>query len=214
MASLSAAASVALEVREVGIERITSVFDDDNTEMMDYRMAKRVNLPSWMADIYQKLGHQVSTLGDAIEALKRASQDPRQTAPHLVCANEQMIKQQHELCTRTEQNVQQARREDFQTFEAASTQFADEMRLSMEFVKLSGEQQVAEKGRQTMELIEINARKNSEQWGKMEGWARGTNDQMATLRQQAAVSKESLDKMAWEMKEMKDKQAMVAAKQR
>ena len=56
-----------------------------------------------------------------------------------------------------------------------------------------------------MELIEINARKNSEQWGKMEGWARGTNDQMATLRQQAAVSKELLDKMAWEMKEMNDK---------
>ena len=96
----------------------------------------------------------------------------------------------------TEQNVQQARREDFQTFEAAITQFADEMRLSMEFVKLSGEQQVAEKGRRTMEFIEINARKNSEQRGKMEGWARGTNDQRATLRQQAAVSKESLDKMA------------------
>ena len=137
MASSSGTASVALEVREVGIERITSVFDDDDIEMMDYRPAKRVNLPSWMADIYQKLGYEVSTLGDAIEALKRASQDARQTAPHLVRAYEQMIKQQHELCTQTEQNDQQARREDFQTFEAASTQFADEMRLSMEFVRLS-----------------------------------------------------------------------------
>ena len=64
-----ASSSVALEVREVRVERIASVFDDDKVEMMDYRPAKRVNLPSGMADIYQKLGHEVSTLGDAIEAL-------------------------------------------------------------------------------------------------------------------------------------------------
>ena len=49
--SSSAAASVALEVREVGVMRITSVFDDEDELMHDLEPAKKINLPTWMADI-------------------------------------------------------------------------------------------------------------------------------------------------------------------
>src|SRR5258705_4559891 len=210
--SSSTAASVALEIRDVGVMRITSVFDDVDELMHDPEPAKKINLATWMADIYQKLGDEVETLGDAIDALRRASQDPRQTAPHLVRAYEQTLRSQHEFCERTEHNIQLARREDFQNFEAASTQFASKMRLSMEFVQMSAEQQIAEKGRQTMQMIEVYAKGNSEQWVKMEGWARGTNDQMATLRQQAALSKSSLDEMARELRRMKEDQFVEAGK--
>ena len=106
--SSSAATSVALEVREVVVGRITSVFDDEDELMHDPEPAKTVNLPSWMADIYHTLGREVQSLGDAIDALRRASQDPRQTAPHLVRAYEQLLQQQHEFCEKTEHNIQLA----------------------------------------------------------------------------------------------------------
>ena len=55
---------------------------------------------------------------------------------------------------------------------------------------------------------------SSVQWAKIEGWAQGTNNDMATLKEQAALSKGSLDRMARKLKMMKDKQVLEAAKQK
>ena len=76
-------------------------------------------------------------MATVIQKLQDERQDPNHVAPGIVAAYHTLLKQQNVLFEQQTDDLQSARRLDYVQFEAASTQFAEETRMALEYISKS-----------------------------------------------------------------------------
>ena len=107
-----------------------------------------------------------------IQKLQDERQDPNHIAPGIVAAYHTLLKQQNVLFEQQTDDLQSARRLDYVQFEAASTQFAEETRMALEYVSKSATDRANAVGKEALQNLNYLAVHNTKQFEKVEMWAK------------------------------------------
>ena len=110
-------------------------------------------------------------MATVIQKLLSECQDPNHVAPDIVAAYHMLLKQQNALFEQQTEDLQTACRVDYVQFEAASTQFAEETRLALEYVSKSATDRGNAVGKEALLNLYNLAVHNTKQFEKVEQWA-------------------------------------------
>ena len=94
-------------------------------------------------------------MGETIRTLQNEGQEPHQVVPHLVAAYQVALQYQHYIVEQNNKALQKAQREDYLRIVAASTQFAAEVSLSINYSRLSAEQRAEDIGKSLLQALTI-----------------------------------------------------------
>ena len=125
--------SQALTLRDFTIGRTSSALQPVGvTDVEMVTPEKRiVTAPAWLSYMYSELQKEIEYMGNVILEIQRQEQNPRHIAPDNCTAYEPALSYQRQLYERDSVKLQNAIREDYLRFKAASKQFAGEVQLGM-----------------------------------------------------------------------------------
>ena len=89
----------------------------------------------------------------------------------MVSAYNQLLQNQNALYKRQSTDFEKARRADFHRFETASTQFAPELSLAIQYVEMSAEEKAQEQGQDFVRVMSKMAQTSTGQFQKVENRA-------------------------------------------
>ena len=115
--------------------------------------ARKVNAPVWLQRAYNKINGDLQSMATVIQKLLDKRQDPNHVAPGIVAAYHTLLKQQNFLFEQQSEALQSARRLDYVQFEAASTQFAEETRMALEYVSKSATDRANQVGKEVLQNL-------------------------------------------------------------
>ena len=171
-----------LVCRDWNMEKHTSVLEDELMENAPGQSvtagstpavtAGTVNAPIWLQRAYDKINNDLQSMVTVNQKLLSERQDPNHVAPGIVDAYHTLLKQQNALFEQQTEDLQTARRVDYVQFEAASTQFAEETRMALEYVSKSAMDRANAVGKETLLNLNNLAVHNTKQFEKVEQWAR------------------------------------------
>ena len=93
-----------------------------------------VTAPAWLSFMYSKLQGEIEYLGNIIVEIQRQEQNPHYLAPDMCAAYELTLHYQRQLYESDSAKLQDAHRENYLLFEAASKQFAGEVQMEMQYL--------------------------------------------------------------------------------
>ena len=135
--AVPAGMSFELACRDWTMEKHSSVLEDELMEDAPGQSvsagstpavtARKVIAPVWLQRAYEKINNDLQSMATVIQKLQDERQDPNHVAPGIVAAYHPLLKQQNVLFEQQTDDLQSARRLDYVQFEAASTQFAEEI---------------------------------------------------------------------------------------
>src|SRR5436853_5125878 len=134
-------------------------------------LSKHVNGPQWLSGVYANLCGEIDALAKVLQDLIDRNEDPIFVAPGMVRAYNLLLQNQNVLYERQSADIQTARRADFHRFEAACTQFAQEVNLALQYVAMTTEERTREQGQGFVRAMSKMAQTSSAQFQKVEDWA-------------------------------------------
>ena len=144
-------------------------------------------------------------MGETIRTLRNEGQDPHQVVPHLVAAYQVALQYQHYIVEQNNEALQQAQREDYLRIVAASTQFASEVSLSINYAKLSAEQRAEDIGKSILQALDHQAGINAAQIQRIGVWAEEQQNNVQKLREQARLHERALMGFQQQVKNTEDR---------
>ena len=126
--------------------------------------------PEWLRDAYQAICHEINRLERVIAEMQLNREDPERNAPGLCKTYNMFLRQQHLQVILDQQAAAQAtaQRQDFMQFEAASSQFAEEVRLALKYSAMSAEARMQDAGREMLKHVSTLAQHNADQFSRVE----------------------------------------------
>ena len=155
--------------------------------------ARKVNAPVWLPRAYEKIKNDLQSMATIIQKLQDERQDPNHVAPGIVTAYHMLLKQQNILFEQQTDDLQSACRLDYVQFEAASTQFAEETRMGLEYVSKSATDRANAVGKEALQNLNYLAVHNTKQFEKMQMWVK--MEELARCRLERKVDEE--DTWGW-----------------
>src|SRR6266705_1984469 len=156
-----------------------------------------------MSDAYGRISSNIRRLGDALVLLRQQQQDPNAVAPHLVQAYKAMLQQQDALFAQQNDALYNAQRQDYLRLEAASTQFANEIRVASEYALLTAEERAREQGKAMLGNLNELAEHNALSFSRLEQWARFEERQRLDLAEEQGRQKQEQEQTKKEMQALK-----------
>src|SRR6266705_2581609 len=156
-----------------------------------------------MSDAYGRISSDIRRLGDALVLLRQQQQDPNAVAPHLVQAYKAMLQQQDALFAQQTDALYNAQRQDYLRLEAASTQFANEIRVASEYALLTAEERAREQGKAMLGNLNELAEHNALSFSRLEQWARFEERQRLDLAEEQGRQKQEQEQTKKEMQALK-----------
>ena len=198
MASVSAAAmptpDTDLVMPDFTLVRNNSLLDD-GIQIPDAPHPRRVHGPQWPRDAYMLICHEINRLEKVIAEMQLAHDDPVRTAPGLCKAYNMLLRQQYLMFDQQADALAIAQCQDFMQFETASTQFAEEVRLSIKYFEMSAMARAQDAGCEMLKHVCSLAPHNADQFSRVEAWVKDQELARKRLEDQMAEREASNEKM-------------------
>ena len=127
--------------------------------------------------------------------MQDAREDPERNAPGLCKAYNMLLRQQHLLFDQQAQALSTAQRQDFMQFKMASTQFTEEVQLTIKYSEMTAEARVQDAGNEMLKYVSMLAQHNADQFSRVEAWAQEQELARKRLEDQMAEREASNGKM-------------------
>lgn len=203
MAAVASSSQTDVVMRDFVMVKYDNVLEKDDVSMSDaLEYTKRVNAPRWLSDAYGRISNDIRHLGEALVQLKNEQQDPNVVAPRLVQAYNVMLQQQNALFDQQADALRNAQRHDFRRLEAASTQFASEISMAVQYAQLKAEDKISEQGKEMLRHMNDLAKHNAKQFHMVEEWAKHEEGERVKLAEEQARQKEEQKGQRKEMAKM------------
>ena len=135
-------------------------------------IARKVNTPIFLHRAYDKINADLQSIATVIQKLLDERLDPNHVAPGIVDTYQTLLKQQNSLFAQQTEELQTARHLDYVQFETASTQFAKESCMALEYVSKSATDRANVVGKEALQNLNYFAFHNGKQFEKVEMWAK------------------------------------------
>ena len=137
---------------------------------------------------YEKINNDLQSMATVIQKLQDEHHDPNHVAPGIVAAYHMLLKQQNVLFKQQTDNIQSAFRLVYVQFESASTQFAEETRMALEYVSKSVTDRTNAVRKEALQNLNYLAVHNTKQFEKVEMWVK--MEELARGRLESKVKEE------------------------
>ena len=131
-----------------------------------------VHGPPWLRDVYQAICHEINRLDWVIAKMQLNREDPERNAPGLCKAYNMLLRQQHLIFDQQTDALGTAQHQDFMQFETASTQFAEEVRLTIKYSEMSAEARTQDAGCELLKHVSSLAQHKADKFSRVEVWAK------------------------------------------
>ena len=230
MASSAASSSMEpvrreLVCRDWTMEKYTSVLEDELMEDAPGQLvtagstpavtARTVNALIWLKRAYDTINNDLQRMATVIQKHLSERQDPNHITPGIIAAYHTLLKQQNALFKKQTEDLQTARCVDYVQLEAASTQFAEETRMALDYVSKSAMDRANTVGKEKLLNLNNLAVHNTklfekvEQWARLQEQARGRLETM--VEEEKAKNKAELESLRRDMVVWKDQAEMMDA---
>ena len=181
-------------------------------------IARTVNALIWPQRTYNEINHDHQSMATVIQRLLSECQDPNHVAPGIIAAYHTLLRQQNALFEQQTEDLQIAYHINYVQFKAASTQFAEETRMAVEYISKSATVHVNAVGKDALLNLNNLVVHNRKQFEKVEQWARlkemprGRLEKM--VEEEKARNKAELESLQRDMIAWKDQAEQIDATRR
>jgi len=163
-----ASSSTDVVLRDFTVARYANEWKQDASPQTEGTL---VNAPVWMSDMYGQLCAELTKVGGVLRQVRQSGLDPEESLPGLVRIYEELLREQNHfyeaLSAHSAKWLQTIARETFARYEVASTQFASQVNMAIEYVHLAAEQRSNEMGQHLLKMIEEQANHNLGQMARV-----------------------------------------------
>ena len=149
---------------------------------------RKMNAPVWLQRAYEKINSNLQNMVTVIQKLQDERQESNHVASSTGATYHTLLKQQNVLFAQQTEDLQSARRLDYVQFDVASTQFAEETRMAIKYVSTSATDRPNAVGKGALQNQNYFAVHNTEQFEKVEMWAK--MEELASGRLERIVKEE------------------------